>query len=151
MVSSPLQFGSVAQNVQLTLGSATSNAKPAAAPAAAAADAVRVAVHVSIGPNVNLPATTPVFVIVRPSDGTPMPLAVKRIALSELPTDVTLSDSDAMMPGRSISGAGSVEIVARASVSGSAKPEPGDYEARSGVLHATDLGSPIALVIDQRL
>jgi hypothetical protein len=150
-VSAPLQFGTVTQNVRLTLGSAPSKATPAAATAAAPADAVRVTVRVSIGTNVNLPATTPVFVIVRPSDGTPMPLAVKRLALSELPADVSLSDSDAMMPGRSISGAGSVEVVARASVSGSAKPEPGDFEARSGVLHVTDLIAPIALVIDKPL
>lgn len=151
VVSGPLQFGAVAQNVQLTLGSTASNAAPAAATETAVAGALRVAVRLSIGPNVNLPATTTVFLIVRPSDGTPMPLAVKRIALSDLPTDVTLSDDDAMVPGRAISGAGSVEIVARASVSGNPKAEPGDYEGRSGTLHIADLVAPISLVIDQRL
>lgn len=151
-VSGPLQFGAAAQRVQLTLG-APATAATTLPPTAADAKAggVRVNVHVSLSAGVSLPATTTVFLIVRPSDGSPMPLAVKRFALSDLPVDVTLSDADAMMPGRSISSAGSVEIVARASVSGNVKAEPGDYEAHSGALRVAELTAPVVLVIAKPL
>ena len=147
-VSEPLQFGAAAQRVQLTLGGAAVSIAPAPV-ADATAGAVRIGVRVSLGEGVRLPATTTVFLIVRPANGSPMPLAVKRFALSDLPAEVTLSDADAMMPGRSISGAGSVEIIARASVSGNVKAEPGDYEARSGALRVAQLTAPVVLVIAQ--
>lgn len=159
-VSSPLQFGA-SQAVRLTLG--TSGMSSAAAPQlpastavaataqSTATEAVLVPVHLSLGGTVRLPPTTTVFLIVRPSDGTPMPLAVKRLTVADLPTVVTLSDTDSMVPGRSLSGAGSVEIVARASLSGNVKAQSGDYEARSGTLHTADLSAPVVLVIDQPL
>jgi hypothetical protein len=150
VVLGPLQFGAAEQRVQLKLGG---NAE-AIAPAPihdAAVGSVRIAVRVSLGEAVRLPATTTVFLIVRSSNGSPMPLAVKRFALSDLPLEVTLSDADAMMPGSSIGGAGSVEVIARASVSGNVKAEPGDYEARSGALRIAELAAPVALVISQPL
>ena len=147
-VSEPLQFGTAAQRVQLTLG-ATAAATTPAPIADTTAGAVRIGVRVSLGEGVHLPATTTVFLIVRPANGSPMPLAVKRFALSDLPAEVTLSDADAMMPGRSITGAGSVEIIARASVSGNVKAEPGDYEARSGALQVAQVTAPVVLVIAQ--
>lgn len=150
-VSAPLQFGAPAQRVQLTLGAGATGAATPSTPVAtdATPGAARIGVHVSLGEAVHLPATTTVFLIVRPANGSPMPLAVKRFALSDLPTDVTLSDADAMMPGRTISGAGSVEIIARASVSGNVKAESGDYEARSGVLDVAQTTAPVVLVIAQ--
>ncbi|HEY6599992.1 MAG TPA: hypothetical protein VIZ30_11785, partial [Pseudomonadales bacterium] len=161
VVSSPVQFGAASQAVRLTLGaSAMSSAgalqEPASTAVAAAApstatDAVHATVQLSLGAAVHLPPATTVFLIVRPSDGTPMPLAVKRLTVADLPTVVTLSDSDSMVPGRSLSGAGSVEIVARAAVSGNVKAEPGDYEARSGAMRIADLSAPVVLVIDQPL
>ncbi len=150
VVSGPLQFGAAEQRVQLKLG-ANAEAIAAAPIHDAAAGSVRIAVRVSLGEAVRLPATTTVFLIVRSSNGSPMPLAVKRFALSDLPLEVTLSDADAMMPGSSIGGAGSVEVIARASVSGNVKAEPGDYEARSGALRIAELAMPVVLVISQPL
>jgi hypothetical protein len=148
-VSGPLQFGAAEQRVQLKLGANAEAIAPA--PIHDAVGSVRIAVRVSLGEAVRLPATTTVFLIVRSSNGSPMPLAVKRFVLSDLPLEVTLSDADAMMPGSSIGGAGSVEVIARASVSGNVKAEPGDYEARSGALRIAELAAPVVLVISQPL
>lgn len=149
-VSGPLRFGAIGQRVQLKLG-ATADATAPAPAHDATVGAVRIGVRVSLGEAVRLPATTTVFLIVRSSNGSPMPLAVKRFAVSDLPLEVTLSDADAMMPGTSIGGTGSVEIVARTSASGNVKAEPGDYEARSGALRIAELAGPVVLVIAQTL
>jgi hypothetical protein len=164
-VSSPLQFGPAPQRADLVLATSGAGAAPpaaAAAPVAAVAAsgaagddragaALRIPVHLALGPGVSLPPTTTVFLIVRATDGSPMPLAVKRFAVSDLPKDLTLSEADAMVPGRSISAASAVELVARASLSGNVKPGPGDYEGRSGVLKIAEISAPVALLIDRPL
>jgi hypothetical protein len=149
--------------------SATSSASPtggSGAPAGAAVPAgtasptgtvsggtgvLRIPVHLALGPGVTLPPETTVFLIVRATDGSPMPLAVKRFVVSDLPKDLSLSEADAMVPGRSIRAAATVELVARASRSGNVKPASGDYEGRSGVLKIADISAPIALLIDRPL
>ena len=60
-----------------------------------------------------------------------MPLAVKRITVAQLPYVFTLDDSMAMAPGRTISSASQVVVVARVSKSGTATPEKGDVEGAS--------------------
>jgi len=164
-VSTPLQFGPAPQLADLVLATSGAGAAPpaaAAAPVAAvtasgaagddrAGAALRIPVHLALGPGVSLPPTSTVFLIVRATDGSPMPLAVKRFAVSDLPKDLTLSEADAMVPGRSISAASAVELVARASLSGNVKPGPGDYEGRSGVLKIAEISAPVALLIDRPL
>ncbi len=120
-------------------------------PAAAATRDVHLQVRVALSPDVSLPPGTTVFVIVRASDGNPMPLAVKRLTVADLPKEVTLSDADAMVPGRSITAAGRIEIVARASLNGDAKRAAGDYDGQSGQLNVAAIAAPIALLIDHRL
>lgn len=145
-VSGPLQFGIAGQRVQLKLGTVADSNAPAPARDLAAVSA-HIGVRVSLSDALHLPATTTVFLIVRSSNGSPMPLAVKRFAVSDLPVEVTFTDADAMMPGNPIGGAGSVEVVARTSASGNVKAEPGDYEARSGALQIAELAAPVVLVI----
>jgi cytochrome c-type biogenesis protein CcmH len=58
-----------------------------------------------------------------------MPLAVKRLTVADLPAQVSLSDSDAMMPQLKISGFEQVQLVARISRSGNATA--GEWVGRS--------------------
>jgi cytochrome c-type biogenesis protein CcmH len=72
-----------------------------------------------------------VFVYARAAEGPPMPLAVKRITVAELPTEVILDDSDAMTPAFALSGFDRVIVGARISGSGNAIAQPGDIEGLS--------------------
>ncbi len=118
-------------------------------------EGARLRVHVALSPDVSLPQSTTVFLIVRATDGNPIPLAVKRFTVADLPIDVSLSDADAMVPGRSIGAAKRVEVVARASLRGDVKAAAGDYEGNSGVLNVADISAqnstPIALLINHPL
>ena len=58
--------------------------------------------------------------------GTRMPIAVQRVRAADLPMKFTLDDSLAMSPETRISTAKEVEVEARVSKSGMAKPESGD-------------------------
>ncbi|GGK05360.1 c-type cytochrome biogenesis protein CcmI [Pseudomonas matsuisoli] len=62
-----------------------------------------------------------VFVFARAVDGPPMPLAVKRLRVADLPAEVSLSDTDAMMPELTLSAFEKVELVARISRAGDAQ------------------------------
>lgn len=61
-----------------------------------------------------------VFVFARAASGPPMPLAVKRMTVADLPVEVELSDSDAMMAQLKISSFAEVQLVARVSRAGNA-------------------------------
>ena len=162
-VSSPLKFGEAPQSLSLLLGGSgsrsgataetapTAPAAPMTTAANSAPSVLKIPVHLALGPHVALPPTTTVFLIVRATDGSPMPLAVKRFVVSDLPKDLSLSEADAMVPGRSIRAAASVELVARASINGNVKPVPGDYEGRSGILKISDITAPVVLLIEHPL
>jgi cytochrome c-type biogenesis protein CcmH len=55
-----------------------------------------------------------------------MPLAVKRLRVSDLPVEVTLSDTDAMMPEMKLSAFDLVVVGARISKTGNPVAQPGD-------------------------
>ncbi|MCZ4324137.1 c-type cytochrome biogenesis protein CcmI [Pseudomonas anguilliseptica] len=89
-----------------------------AAPAASQGLTVRVALAAELQAQVQ-PGDA-VFIFARAVSGPPMPLAVKRLSVADLPAEVSLSDSDAMMPQLKISGFEQVQLVARISRSGNA-------------------------------
>ena len=78
---------------------------------------------------VRLRGDATVFVIARAVDGPPMPVAVERHALQELPLDIVLDDADSPMPTVKLSTLKDVELVARISASGSANRGDGDIES----------------------
>lgn len=108
--------------------------------------AVRVALDPAFAARVRLRGDASVFVIARIPDGPPMPVAVERHALQELPATLTLDDDDSPMPTRKLSTLEEVELVARLSASGDAMRRDGDIESKP-VRVRLPVDGPVDLVI----
>jgi cytochrome c-type biogenesis protein CcmH len=89
-----------------------------------------------------------VFIFAKATRGPPMPLAVVRKQVKDLPVDVTLDDSMAMIPSMKLSNFKKVTIVARISKSGSPKAQSGDLQSAARVV-ATDIKEKVELIINQ--
>lgn len=120
-----------------------------AAPTAAAASGKRLQVRVTLdaefAKRAGLPGDTSVFVIARAAD-TPMPVAVEKHALRELPLTITLDDGDSPMPTRTLSSLDNVQLLARLSRSGNAMRQADDVES-APVTVALPAAAPVELVI----
>jgi cytochrome c-type biogenesis protein CcmH len=84
-----------------------------------------------------------VFVLARAESGPPMPLAVARHTVAELPLAVTLTDAMAMMPAMKLSSFPRVRVTAKISKSGNAATQAGDLLAADVIV---DTDSPPATV-----
>ncbi len=104
---------------------------PAAPAAAAGAEAVQGIVMLDGALAANVKPDDVVFVLARAAEGPRMPLAVKRIAVRDLPYAFRLDDSMAMAPGAKLSLFPRVIVMARVSRAGSAAPQKGDLEGVS--------------------
>ena len=116
-------------------------------------EAVSISVNVELGGDlVPVPQST-VFVFARAVDGPPMPLAVARFPVEDLPRQVVLDDSMAMTPAMRLSQFRKVEVIARVSASGTATASSGDFQGNAGVIELGAAGAPPALkiVIDHKL
>lgn len=105
-------------------------------PVPAAATPISLSVYVSLDDDIKrkVPSDTAVFVFARAVSGSPRPLAVKKLQVSELPVAVVLDDSMAMMQGHSLSSHKQVIAGARVSFSGSPISQMGDIEGLTGPL-----------------
>jgi len=122
-----------------------SNASP---PTATSATALQVQVSLDPGfaARVRLRGDATIFVIARAPDGPPMPVAVEKRTLAELPFTATLDDGDSPMPTAKLSQLREVELVARISASGSATRAEGDLES-APVRVALPADKPVRLVV----
>ena len=100
-------------------------------PAAAAARALQGKVALSKKLAAQAAPDDVVFIFARAAEGPPMPLAVKRARVRDLPLEFALDDSMAMAPGMNLSAHARVVIGARISKSGTATPQPGDLQGLS--------------------
>jgi cytochrome c-type biogenesis protein CcmH len=118
--------------------------------AAAAASQASLTVAVSLDPSLSdrISPEHTVFVFARAVQGPPMPLAVQRLQVKDLPATVTLDDSQAMNPALRLSAFEQVQVGARISMSGQATPQPGDLFGESGPVQR-DAETDVQIRIDQ--
>lgn len=90
-----------------------------------------------------------VFVYAKAMQGPPMPLAVRKLQLSDLPVTLTLSDDDAMMPTMKLSTFDQVIVGARVSSSGKPVAQAGDFYTEIEVVDSKNPPEQITLTIDQ--
>jgi cytochrome c-type biogenesis protein CcmH len=87
-----------------------------------------------------------VFVFARAAEGSPMPLAILKKRVRDLPLAFALDDTMAMAPAGKLSMFPRVVVTARVSKSGQAAPQPGDLQGASGAV-ANDAAG-VRVVID---
>lgn len=90
------------------------------------------------------------FIYATALTGPPMPIAIVRKKAGDLPVEVQLDDASAMLPGNTLSNHAEVQLVARISNSGNARPQSGDLIGRVNAI-ATRHKGVIRLVIDKRI
>ncbi|MGR6034724.1 MAG: c-type cytochrome biogenesis protein CcmI [Candidatus Nitrosoglobus sp.] len=113
----------------------------------------RIEVQVALDPALKGKAsdTSTVFIFARAAKGPPMPLAVVRKQVKDLPLTVVLDDSKAMAPSFRMSNFNEFQVGARISWSGNPIPQSGDFEGFvDGTLPATPPG-PVLVTINQRV
>ena len=89
------------------------------------------------------------FIFARAAEGPPMPLAVVRKQVKDLPVEVVLDDSMAMMRGLTLSAFDRIVVGARISKSGTPTPSPGDLQGLSGPLAPRQQEGPYEITVDQ--
>ena len=143
---------SIAEARQLG-GLPPAKASPADATAAAAPPNASVSGTVSLAPELTARASPQdtVFIYARAVDGPPMPLAILRRQVADLPFEFRLDDSLAMSPTARLSSQSRVVVAARVSRSGDATPRPGDLAGQSApvALGASGLKIVIARTVEQ--
>jgi len=129
---------------------AMAGAAPAVSGAApAVANGGTATIRLSIAPALKsrLKSGVPLFVFARePGQGGP-PLAVKRLGIDAIGTEIQLSAADSMMPGRAITQGQKVSITARVAFSGQPLPASGDLQGE--ISYAVGHDGVRDLVIDQ--
>ena len=85
-----------------------------------------------------------VFIYAKAKQGPRMPLAAQRVSVSQLPAEIVLDDSMAMVEGMNLSSFDQLVVSARVSKSGTAIAQSGDY---IGQVDVADKSSQEALLI----
>ena len=99
-----------------------------------AATSVKVKVILDQNMKKNVSMDDIVFIFAKAISGPPMPLAVVRKQVKDLPLEVILDDSMAMIPTMKLSSFEKVNIIARVSKSGSPKSQSGDLQSKTVVV-----------------
>ena len=113
---------------RVTAGPAESDDRTPSEPASGSAGTIKVSV--SLAPELadRVEAEDRLFIFARAVQGPPMPLAAARRQVKDLPVELTLDDSMAMMPQLVLSSFPQVTVGARISKSGNALPQSGDLQ-----------------------
>ncbi|PSW07563.1 c-type cytochrome biogenesis protein CcmI [Photobacterium lipolyticum] len=114
----------------------------------AANTATSVTVKVNLDPAVSLPAQGLVIISIHTADGSPMPVAARRLPLSStFPLTVTLDDSDSMIPERKLSSLPEMIVKVRIDADGNVMTKQGDWYGQSD---QTQLGGSTIVTINKQ-
>jgi len=111
---------------------------------------VKLNVQIDIDPTLQaqLQPEQTLFIYAHPAQNK-MPLAMVTKTAKELPLNVTLDDSQAMLPTAKLSQYQEVIISARISKTGNAAPQTGDVFGETGVIKINEVSQPIKITINQ--
>jgi cytochrome c-type biogenesis protein CcmH len=125
------------------------NAQPSgggdAVPAASGKEGITGTVSLTAAMKSHVNPDDTVFILARATEGPPMPLAVMRKQVRDLPLQFTLDDSMAMAPQMKISNFDKVMVVARISKSGQPMPQTGDVQGMSQPIKPGTQGVKISI------
>jgi cytochrome c-type biogenesis protein CcmH len=127
----------------------TNTSPPGTSTSAEGSAPADVAVNIRIAPALKsrLKSETPLFLFAREPGSQGPPLAAKRLTSAAIGTQVHLSPSDSMMPGRVLVGGKRVSVTARVSFSGKPTPAAGDLYGE--LSYAVGHDGAVDLVIDR--
>ena len=111
-----------------------------------------VTVTVSLGEQMRdqLPQQGTLFIYVTATQGPPMPAAVKRLAVTDWPVTVTLTDADSMLPDYRLSGLDQWQVKAMVSQDDKIDREAGDLFAEPMTINA-QRSVEVALTLNQKV
>ncbi|MGE3846216.1 MAG: c-type cytochrome biogenesis protein CcmI [Gammaproteobacteria bacterium] len=140
------------QEIETLVAHAGGSLTPATDAATRPAAKVRVKARIKLSPELAARARPgdALFVAARGVEGPPMPLAVSRHTVAELPLELTLDENMAMVPGHSLADVARFYLVARISQGGSANAQAGDLEGKSAEMAVAD-GAQVDITIDHVL
>ena len=139
--------GAVAGDQMAAIADALDSPAPAAA-AGAAQISGTVEITSKLAPHAAAGAT--LFIYAKQPNAPGPPLAVLRMSAEHWPVSFTLSDANAMVPGRNLSNARDVQIEARISRSGDALPQSGDLVGSVTSVNPRG-GHPVKISIDREI
>lgn len=105
-----------------------------------------VTVSISLDPSIKLPSEGVLFVSAHSADGAPVPIAAKRLPLTQFPLEIELTDADSMIPERVLSSLSSFMLKARIDLDGDLITKDGYLGESQTVL----LGEKTHISIDKK-
>lgn len=152
--ASQKEVSALIANAREQMGAGAENQAPAAISGAnvdAAANGA-LTIKVSLSPEVpqNLRSEHALFIVARAVNGPPMPVAVIRKTVADLPLEITMDDTNAMTPSMKLSSFALLEVSARIAPGGNALPQPGDPVSAIAVV-SPGQDDPVTLVIDRKV
>jgi cytochrome c-type biogenesis protein CcmH len=105
-----------------------------------------IALNIQLDTSIVAAPETTVFVFAR-IPGSPIPTAVSRLTVEDLPAQIVLDNSMVMIPGTNLLALPSLEVVARLSYSGQPAAQAGDYEVISVPIAPAELDAVLELNI----